>query len=81
MNYLYLIKSLRKKWIYVGSTRNLKSRFDEHSKGKVTSTKAYKPFELIYYEAYNTYTLARKRELEIKNNGQQKEILFRRLGI
>lgn len=81
MNYLYLIKSLTKKWVYIGSTRDLKSRFDEHSKGKVKSTKAYKPFELIYYEAYNTYTLARKRELEIKNNGQQKEILFKRLGI
>lgn len=81
MNYFYLIKSLNKKWTYAGSTKDLKLRFKEHSGGKVRSTKGHKPFELIYYEAYNSYTLARKRELEIKNNGQQKEILFRRLGI
>jgi putative endonuclease len=81
MNYFYLIKSISKNWIYSGSTKNLKLRFSEHAKGKVRSTKAYRPFELIYYEAYNSSKLARKRELEIKNNGQQKEILFKRLGI
>lgn len=81
MNYLYLIKSLGKNWVYIGSTRNLKLRLKEHNSGKIRSTKFYKPFELLYYEAYNTYTLARKRELELKKNGQQKEILFKRLEI
>lgn len=81
MNYLYLIKSKHRNWIYIGSTKDLKTRFKDHNEEKVRSTKFYKPFELIYYEAYNNYRLARKREIELKKNGQQKEILFKRLEI
>ncbi len=81
MNYLYVIKSLQKDWIYIGSTRDLRIRFKEHNEGKVRSTQSYKPFILLYYEAYRSYSLARKREVELKRNGQQKEILFKRLGI
>lgn len=71
---------MNNKWIYIGSTKDLTKRFAEHNSGKVKSTMFYKPFELLYYEAYKTYRLARKRELELKKNGQQKEILFNRLG-
>lgn len=81
MFYVYLLKSKVKKWIYIGSSGNLKKRFTKHNSGKVRSTKSYKPFELLYYEAYNVPTLARKRELELKKNGQQKEILFKRLNL
>ncbi len=81
MFYLYVIKSSVKKWVYIGSTRDLKQRFQQHNNGMSQSTKSYKPFELIYYEAYKSYTLARKRELELKKNGQQKEILFKRLEV
>jgi putative endonuclease len=81
MFYTYLIKSKNKKWFYIGSTRNLKERFNEHNSGMVKSTKHYTPFILIYYEAYPDYTLARKREIELKTKGQQKEILFKKLGL
>lgn len=81
MYYVYLIKSKIKDWIYIGSTKDLKKRFIEHNKGKIKSTKANMPFELVYYEAYKTYTLARKREIELKTKGQQKEILLERLGL
>lgn len=79
--YAYVIKSKNNKWHYIGSTKDLKKRFKEHNAGTVRSTKFYKPFILIYYEAYNSHSLARKREIELKKNGQQKEILFKRLGI
>ena len=69
-----------KNWFYIGSTRDLKNRFRDHNAGKVQSTNFYKPLQLIYYEAYPSHTLARKRENELKKNGQQKEILLRRLG-
>lgn len=81
MYYTYLIKSTVKDWAYIGSTKNLKQRFKEHNDKKVKSTKAYIPFDLIYYESYTSYSLARKRELELKKHGQQKEILFKRLGL
>lgn len=80
MHYVYLLKSKNKNWIYVGSTSDLVKRFHKHNKGLVKSTKSYKPFELIYYEAYKTLSLARKREFEIKKNSQQKEILLKRIN-
>ncbi len=79
--YTYLIKSINFSWHYIGSTENLKRRFNDHNAGRVKSTKFYKPFKLIYYEAYQNYSLAKKRENELKKSSQQKEILFRRLGI
>jgi len=81
MFYTYLIKSKNKKWFYIGSTKDLKQRFKDHNNRRVKSTKAYIPFTLIYYESYSTYKLARKREIELKKKGQQKEILFKRLGL
>lgn len=81
MNYLYVIKSLPKNWLYIGSTRDLRERLREHNSGKIESTRVHKPYELVYYEAYKTYSLARKREVELKKNGQQKEILFKRLSL
>jgi len=81
MFYTYLIKSKEKKWIYIGATENLKERFKKHNHGLVKSTKFYAPLELVYYEAYLTLSLARKREYDLKNNNQQKEILLKRLGL
>ncbi len=78
---MYLLKSIDYNWHYIGSTADLKKRFNYHNSGRVKSTKHYKPFILIYYEAYPNYSLARKRENELKNKNQQKDILFRRLNI
>lgn len=76
-----MIKSTKKNWYYIGSTKDLKNRFSEHNRGAVKSTKPYRPFKLIYYESYTTFSLARKREIELKKKGQQKEILFKRLEL
>ncbi|MEK7516628.1 MAG: GIY-YIG nuclease family protein [Patescibacteria group bacterium] len=81
MFYTYLLKSQKRDWIYIGATDDLKQRVEKHNKGLVKSTKFYVPFELIYYEAYKTLSLARKREYDLKNNSQQKEILFKRLEL
>ncbi len=79
MYYIYILNSNTKKFRYIGFCSDLKKRFQEHNFGQVKSTKAYRPLDLIYYEAYNNKTAARKREIELKNNSQQKEILFKRL--
>ena len=79
MYYVYLIKSLNKNWVYIGSTDDLRKRFREHNLGRVKSTNAYRPFRLIYYEAYENKTDARKREIELKRRGQKKEILLRQI--
>jgi putative endonuclease len=81
MFYTYLLRSKIKKWFYIGSTKDLRRRLNEHNNGMVKSTSPYLPFDLIYYEAYTNYTLARKREIELKKKGQQKEILLAKLNI
>lgn len=72
---------MKDNWHYIGSTADLRRRLIEHNAQKVRSTKAHSPFQIEYYESYTTYKLARKRELELKKNGQQKEIIYKRLGI
>jgi len=49
--YVYVLESKEHKEHYIGYTLNLKKRVEEHNHGKNTSTKRYKPWVLIYYEA------------------------------
>lgn len=64
--YVYILKSLQSNWIYVGFSKNLKQRYEEHNSGGCTSTSRYKPFELIHYEAYRNKKDAKRRELYLK---------------
>ena len=64
MFYVYLLQSELR--IYVGLTSNLKRRFKEHNSGQNLSTKAYLPWELIFYEAYNNRHDASRREKYLK---------------
>ena len=74
MYYVYAIKSLERIYIYVGMTNNIERRLAQHNNGQNRSTKAYKPFKLIYKEIYNTSTEAREREKYLKS-GIGKEFL------
>ncbi|MFH1393131.1 MAG: GIY-YIG nuclease family protein [Patescibacteria group bacterium] len=79
MFYVYVLKSQKQDWRYIGSCADLRKRFLEHNKGKVKSTQARKPYDLIYFEAYRDKTAALKREIELKRNSSKKEELFKRL--
>ncbi len=65
--------------MYVGCTNNLKRRFDEHNAGKSFATNPYKPFELIYYEAFKSLKDAESREKALKHYGQGLRRLKERL--
>ena len=67
MYYVYLLKSVKTQKLCIGYTHDLRKRFAEHNRGISRETKAYIPFELVYYEAYRSKTDARKRELKLKN--------------
>ena len=69
MFYVYVIKSLKKDFIYTGYTDNLKRRFHEHNLKENISTKLYAPFKLIYYEAYRNKLDAINRERMLKHRG------------
>lgn len=79
MYYTYVLQSLKDSFSYIGSTEDLKRRFSEHNIGKTKSIKHRLPFKLVYYEAYETKYLARKREIELKKNSSKKDELFKRI--
>ena len=68
MYYVYVIKSVRKDWIYVGYSEDLKNRFSQHQKGLSAATRPYRPFILIFYEAYKVKSDAKRREKYFKTN-------------
>ena len=63
----YILKSLSKNKYYIGSTEDLTNRLNYHNSGKVRSTKAFRPWEIIYFEKRNTKSEALKREKQIKS--------------
>jgi putative endonuclease len=73
------MKSKKKDYHYIGYTSDLINRVKEHNLGKTKSIKHLIPFELIYYESYKNKTLARKREIQLKNKSYLKEELFKRI--
>ena len=66
--YIYILYSPEFKRTYVGQTNNLKNRLSYHNSGKVRSTKAYIPWEMIYTESYNTRSDAMRREKWFKSS-------------
>ncbi len=67
MYYTYVLRSKKDKKMYVGSTNNLKLRFEQHQKGRVKSTKDRRPLEIIYYECCLNENDARRREKVLKS--------------
>jgi putative endonuclease len=66
MVYVYAIKSKERNYIYVGMTGNVERRVTQHQNGYETTTKAYRPFTLIYTEEFEDRISARKREKYLK---------------
>jgi len=77
MFYVYALLSKINNDLYIGSTEDLKNRYKLHNLGKVKSTKAYKPWNLVYYEAYRNKKDATKRERDLKNHVIKKELISR----
>lgn len=81
MYYTYVLKSKKNNRFYVGSTNDLKRRLEEHNSGIGGKyTRDNRPFDLIFYEACNDYTLAKKSKVFYKS-GYGREILKNKLGI
>ena len=74
---LYILKSVRFGRSYTGITHNVNERLVKHNSGSVKSTKAYRPWELVYKEEFETKRNARLRELELKKSGNKREELFK----
>ena len=77
--FVYILRSLKDGKLYIGATNNVSRRLIEHNKGKSKSTKARKPFILIYTEMFTTLSSARKREWYFKNTREGNKWLKEKL--
>ena len=62
MWYVYILRSIIDKNLYVGSTNNIRRRLTEHNSGEVDSTKSRIPFSLEAYIAVKDQAKAIKLE-------------------
>lgn len=74
MFYVYVLRSVKDRELYIGYTDDLRFRLKLHTEGKVKSTKHRRPLELIYYEAYLEKADAKGRELFLKSGSGHKFI-------
>jgi len=74
MFYVYVIHSIKFNKYYTGFTQNIEQRLKEHNSGETKSTKAYKPWELIFIEECNTRSEARKKEKCYKSGAGREKL-------
>lgn len=67
MWYVYIIRSFRKKYKYIGFTSDWQKRLIYHNKGFNRSTRVYRPFKLIYLKSFVTKQKAIKFENKLKS--------------
>ncbi len=65
--YVYILRSLKDGNFYIGCTSDLKRRLARHNGGWVRSTKARRPFVLVYWEELQTRSEAMRRERKLKS--------------
>ena len=65
MGYVYILKSNKGKF-YVGSTNDLKRRFEQHISGYTHTTARMEKLELVFSQEYESLEKARYVELKLK---------------
>jgi putative endonuclease len=78
MIYLYVIRSLVNKNLYVGICKDIARRLKEHNQGKNRYTKGLRPWELVHSEEFANWQTARDKEKYYKS-GVGKEYLKEKL--
>ena len=78
--FVYFLKSSKNGTMYIGSTQNVEKRVMLHNSGRVRSTKAYGPWELLGQEEFTSRSEAFRREHFLKEH-QQRELLKKKYGL
>lgn len=65
--YVYILQSLKNNSLYIGYTSDLRKRLKEHNFGKNKVTKPFRPYKLIFYEAFLNKVDAKNREKYLKS--------------
>lgn len=69
MYYVYILKSMKNNFLYIGYTSNLTERIKQHEAGFTFTTHRLRPMKLVYYEAYLSKSDAIEREKHLKHYG------------
>lgn len=77
--HVYVIQSLRTKDLYFGYTPDLEERLKKHNQGKNPSTKFGILWKIVYVESYRSEKDARKRELKLKQYGNARTYVKKRI--
>lgn len=64
--YIYILKSFKNGSLYIGYTTDLKKRVAKHNNGESLATKPFRPYKLIFYEAFLNERDAKNREEYLK---------------
>jgi len=72
--YVYILQSQKNKSLYIGYSSDLKKRFKQHNEGEGISTKPFRPYKLIFYEAFLNKVDAKHREEYLKSGYGRKTI-------
>ena len=72
--YVYILQSFKDNTYYVGTTKNIEKRINQHNQGISRSTKGKIPWKLVYNERFNNIKDAYKRERYIKTHKKRKYI-------
>ena len=79
--YVYVLQSLRYARLYIGYTSDLRKRLRQHNDGESAYTTRFKPWKLVYYEAFSEVDAAQRRESSLKYNGNPMRELKKRIGL
>lgn len=71
---VYVLRSTLNQQLYVGFTIDFKERLKTHNDGRVISTKAYRPWEVIFLECYIDKGDALRRELYLKTTAGKRAL-------
>ena len=65
--YIYILQSQKNKSLYIGYTTDLIKRLKQHNSGESLATKPFRPYKLIFYEAFLNRIDAKNREEYLKS--------------
>ena len=78
--FVYLITTKnknKKKFSYVGYTKNIKKRLNLHNSGKGAKFTRGNKWKLVYYEKYDSKSDAMKNEFTLKKNYKLRKKLIK----
>ena len=74
MCWIYILKNIETNKYYIGSTKNLEKRLNQHLHHHTRTTKVLKTYSLAYTEKFDKINDARKREKQLKSYKSKKHI-------